>query len=86
MVVRLQSGVVTVLLAMVASSSSIRVSGDQNHTFRALALRIPPSLSDGQHMKPGAGVGFMHCQPLCIIINIQVCTRHVLFTMQYPFV
>lgn len=48
MVVRLQFGVVTVLLAMVASSSSIRVSGDQNHTFRALALRFPPSLSDGQ--------------------------------------
>ena len=48
MVVRLQFGVVTVLLAMVASSSSIRVSGDHNHTFRALALRFPPSLSDGQ--------------------------------------
>jgi len=48
MVVRLQFGVVTVLLAMVASSSSIRVSGDQNYTFRALALRFPPSLSDGQ--------------------------------------
>jgi hypothetical protein len=63
------------------------------HLFVYLATKIIPSglwhwdflrvYQMDSNMKPGAGVGFMHCQPLCIIIKIQVCTRHVLPTMQF---